>query len=128
MPFATIRTHGISLDETARAALVHRTTDLLAGILSKRPEVSAVLVEPASTDATWAIGGSAQRRAAHMEVLITAGTNTDAEKARFVEAAHRLLAEMTPGLHEATYVVLREPAAESWGYAGRTQAARRAAA
>lgn len=128
MPLATIRTHGVALDEATRADLARRTTGLLADILRKRPEVSAVLVEPVSAGATWTVGGAPVPRAAHMEVLITAGTNTETEKARFVEAAHRLLAEAMPGLHDATYVVLREPAAESWGYAGRTQAARRVAA
>ena len=128
MPLATIRIHGAPLDGATRADLARRTTGLLADILRKRPEVSAVLIDAVSAGATWTIGGAPVPQAAHMEVLITAGTNSEEEKARFVEAAHRLLAETVPGLPEATYVVLREPAAESWGYAGRTQAARRGAA
>ncbi len=127
MPFAAIRILGAPLPEATRAALARRTTDLLAGLLGKRAEVSAVLVE-AVPDGRWTVGGAAVAAAAHMEVLITAGTNTAEEKARFVAAADAMLREAVPGLPAATYVALREPAAESWGYGGLTQAGRRSAA
>jgi 4-oxalocrotonate tautomerase len=55
---------------------------------------------------------------------VTEGTNTPAEKAAMVAATHAALAEALPGLPEATYVVIREIAAEGWGYGGRTQAER----
>ncbi|MBI2306609.1 MAG: tautomerase family protein [Rhodocyclales bacterium] len=109
-----------------------RATDLIVDLLGKRREVTAVLVE-CKDGAAWHIGGEALARVgdaapgttpAHCEIAITAGTNTPAEKARMIAAAHALLTETLGGVPEASYVVIRELPAENWGYAGRTQASR----
>ena len=66
------------------------------------------------------------RGGASMQALITAGTNSAAEKADFIFAANKLLtATGGPGA-APTYVALHEIPAESWGYDGETQAARKA--
>lgn len=107
------------------AELAERLTTLMAERLGKRAELTSVLVETAR--GLWAIGGAAQAKAAHLEVTITAGTNSDAEKAAFIAAAAALLDKHLPDLHEATYVTVREAPATHWGYNGRTQRARRLA-
>ena len=82
--------------------------------------------------ARWLVGGSdVQRPTALLEVQITAGTNTVAEKAAFVALAHaELQRQLRAGrpLAAATHVVVPELPATDWGYGGQTQAARRQAA
>jgi 4-oxalocrotonate tautomerase len=75
------------------------------------------------------VGGAApadQRQAlAQLEALITAGTNSAAEKAAFIRAAHDMLGTVLGPLASPVYVALRELPAGDWGYDGATQAARR---
>ena len=99
----------------------------MAEILRKKGALTAVLVEQVAIG-SWAVAGDRVAVAAHLEAKITAGTNTVAEKARFVAAAHALLREVLgPDLPDATYVVVHEVPADAWGYAGLTQADRAAA-
>jgi 4-oxalocrotonate tautomerase len=102
-------------------------TELTAAILGKRAAVTAVLVQGFDAD-HWFIGGDAVPQAtALLEIDITAGTNTDDEKAAFVRAAHAELTRRLGPLAEASYVIVREVAAGDWGYAGQTQRARQTA-
>ena len=62
---------------------------------------------------------------AHLEVSITAGTNTTQEKAAFLEHAYALLDD-TPGTIAGTvYVAIIELDGEAYGYNGISQLARR---
>ena len=112
-------------------ALATALTAITASTLGKRAEVTAVLIEdlPATR---WFIGARpAVRPTALLEINVTAGTNTVAQKAAFVEVAFAELArQLAPGsaLEEASYVIVRELPASDWGYAGRTQQARSEAA
>lgn len=103
-------------------------TSITAELLGKRSEVTAVLIDERPA-ARWFIGGeTATRPTALLAIDITAGTNSAAEKAAFVQAAfatlQQLIGDGAP-LHEAGYVIVRELPAGDWGYGGQTQAARR---
>ena len=81
--------------------------------------------------ARWHVGGrDVLRPTAFLEISITAGTNTEAEKAAFIAAAfaelERQLGDGKP-LENASYVIVRELPASDWGYGGQTQAQRRMA-
>jgi 4-oxalocrotonate tautomerase len=109
-------------------SLADALTRLTVLHLRKRAEVTAVIVEdiPATR---WYVGGDGvQRSTALLEVSITAGTNTEQEKAAFIAAAfaelHDQLGAGQP-LEQASYVIVRELPATDWGYSGLTQAARR---
>lgn len=105
-------------------AIASETTRLMADILGKKAALTAVLVE--DSVGTWTIGGMAgQACAVHMEAIITAGTNSDGQKAAFIAQAMEMLRRHCGALPEASYVVVREVVAENWGYDGRTQASRR---
>ncbi len=100
----------------------------MADVLGKRPDLTAVLIETHDA-ALWSVGGEPVPCAAHLEATVTAGTNSAPEKAEFLRAAHDLLARVAGAdLPPATYVVVREVPADTWGYGGRTQEARRTAA
>ncbi len=99
----------------------------IGDLLAKRREVTSVLVESVASDG-WCINGEppadARTTPVHVEILITAGTNSSAEKSRMIAAMHALLGEELGALPAASYVVIHELPATDWGYAGCTQAAR----
>ncbi|MDP3821531.1 MAG: tautomerase family protein [Burkholderiales bacterium] len=116
-------------DRERDQALATALTSITADTLGKRAEVTAVLIEELPA-ARWFIGAQpVQRPTALLEISITAGTNTAAQKAVFIEAAFaELQARLAPGasLEEASYVIVREVAATDWGYGGKTLKARQA--
>jgi len=107
----------------ALTAITHHT-------LAKRAEVTAVLIQglPATQ---WFIGGQAvQQPTVMLSINVTAGTNTPAQKAAFIAAAHaELQRQLAPdvGLAPASYLVVHELPATDWGYGGLTQQARQPA-
>lgn len=110
--------------------LARALTALAADILGKRPAVTAVTIDDLPA-AQWFTGGlDVQRPTAILEISITQGTNTPAEKAAFIRAAYeeleRQLGHGGP-LEEASYVIVRELPAADWGYGGRTQLERKQA-
>ena len=111
-------------------ALAAALTALTAELLHKRPEVTAVVIDDLPR-ARWCVGGrTGQGTAALLEIGITAGTNTEAEKARFIAAAfNELQRQLAPdgGFEVASYVTVRELPATDWGYGGQTQRARQLA-
>jgi 4-oxalocrotonate tautomerase len=111
-------------------ALAVALTTLTADILGKRPEVSAVVIDDLPRARWWIGGDVVQGATALLEIGITAGTNTDEEKARFIDAAFReLQRQLAPdgGFEVASYVTVRELPATDWGYGGQTQRARQLA-
>ncbi|MFZ5557786.1 MAG: tautomerase family protein [Pseudomonadota bacterium] len=129
MPYINVKVAGRPLEPRDVEALAAGVTGLMESVLGKRRALTSVLVEQAGASG-WSVGGriaGAESARAHVEASITAGTNTEAEKARFVAEAAALLGRVLPGLPQATYVVVREVPATDWGYDGRTQLSRRAA-
>ena len=110
------------------AALAQALTALTTRVLGKRAEVTAVLIDDLPA-ARWHIGGQATTAAtALLQIDITAGSNTEVEKATFVaQAFAELQRQLGTGqpLTPASYVIVRELPATDWGYGGHTQAARR---
>lgn len=128
MPFLHLRLAGLPLTPPKRQEVQRRLTDLTEQLLSKRHDLTAVLVEEVALTG-WAVGGAPVPVAAHLEVVVTEGTNTAAQKAGFLAAVAALLRELAgKGLPLASYELIREIPAESWGYDGQTQAARRTTA
>ncbi len=109
-------------------ALAQALTRITAQHLGKREEVTAVVIDDLPA-ARWYIGGrNVQRATALLEITVTAGTNTDAQKQAFIAAAFAELQEQLghgQPLEEASYVTVREVPASDWGYGGQSQAARR---
>lgn len=108
-------------------ALARELTELTASLLGKRPEVTALMVE-ALPAAQWYIGARAGAApTAWLEISLTAGTNTAAQKADYVVATHAALQRhlgAAQALALASYVIVRELPAGDWGYGGQTQLAR----
>lgn len=128
MPFVNIKVAGLTLAPEQVQHLQRGATRLMAEVMRKKPELTAVLVEQVGA-AGWTVGGEPARTAAHLDVTVTTGTNTEAEKARFVADAMQLLRDVLGGdLGPVTYVVVHEVPSDAWGWDGQTQAGRAAAA
>ena len=124
MPYIDLLVHP-TVTPAQAAMLSDGITDALVATLGKRREVTAVRIAEAAA-ARWSIGGEATRdTTAYLDVKITAGSNTDEEKAALVKRLHALLSDTLGGLAEASYTVIHELPAGNWGYAGVTRAARR---
>jgi 4-oxalocrotonate tautomerase len=111
------------------AALGAALTRITAQVLRKKPEVTVVIIHDLPA-ARYCVGGLAcTQPVACLEISITAGTNTEDEKAQFIHAVYaelqHQLGTANQSLAMPSYVVVRELPATDWGYGGVTQAARR---
>lgn len=104
---------------------------LAAEKLAKDPGVTAVLAEPADP-AAWFIAGKrptdAGLSAFWLDIKITAGTNTKADTTAFIKAIFDGMADLLGPLHEESYVLVHAADGDFYGYGGRTQNGRWAAA
>lgn len=134
MPILTVRysTPVATADAGARkGAVARRLSELTERLLSKKRAVTAVIVEEvAATD--WFIGDQSLvdlgRASHHVVVRVTEGTNTKAEKARFIAAVHEGMEALLGSIRPESYVVVEEVRADAWGYGGETQEHRAIAA
>ena len=125
MPFIGITVFGPPLAPEQVAHLQNETTNLMESVLGKVANLTSVLLEQPPA-ASWTIGRNPVGVAVHVSATITAGTNSVTEKARFIELTMKSLRGIFGAeLSSATYVVLDEVPAQSWGYNGRTQESRR---
>jgi 4-oxalocrotonate tautomerase len=110
--------------------LARALTALAVELLGKRHPVTAVTIEDLPA-AQWFVGGAqAPGPTAMLDITITQGTNTPAQKAAFIRAAFEELEnQLAHGgpLEEASYVAVHELPATDWGYGGRTQRERQLA-
>lgn len=126
MPFLDIRLSAPCLPEKV-AKIAERMTDLTVTVLGKRREVTAAVVHCVAPG-HWTVGGESLNVSGSssffLEVNVTEGSNTPAQKAAFVAAAFAAAEAILGTLEAASYVIVREVAADAWGYQGQTQAAR----
>ena len=130
MPYIAITSAGQSLDQKQTNILIAETTRLMHEVMGKRMDLTSVRIEQ-TPGHRWAIGGVPVGEdgpaAAHMDIKITAGTNTAEEKAAMVAAGYRLMQDVLGAIHQACYVIIHELPADAWGFGEQTQAARAAA-
>jgi 4-oxalocrotonate tautomerase len=121
MPFINVKVVGPELEINQTAALQQGITSLMAEVLNKQAELTAVLVEQVARG-SWAIGGNVAGYTAHVDATVSEGTNTPEQKARFIAAVNALLREVLgPALSAIAYVVVHDVPKDSWGYDGLTQ-------
>jgi 4-oxalocrotonate tautomerase len=126
MPFIDIRLAAPCLPEKV-AQIAECMTDLTVDILGKRREVTGAVVQCVAPG-HWTVGGESLNATGSgsffLEVNVTEGSNTPKQKADFIAAAFAAAEAVLGKLDAASYVIVREVAADAWGYQGQTQAAR----
>lgn len=124
MPFINVKVAGEPLDPGQVEAIQAGITALMADVLHKVGPLVGVLVEQVPA-AGWSVGARPVTRAAQVDAVVSAGTNTPEQKARFIAGTYGLLRTVLgPDLSEVSYVVIHDVPKDSWGYGGFTQAHR----
>jgi len=124
VPLIHITLAGPSAAPSTIEQLQQETTRLMQTILHKEAALTVVSVTQLPEGA-FSANGQAVAAGASLQAMITAGTNSAAEKADFIFAAKSLLTTAIGPGNAPIYVALHELPAESWGYDGETQAARK---
>ena len=131
MPMITIRYVTPSPRPELRGRIAAAAAELGAEKLGKDQAVTAALVEAADPEG-WFVAGAkptdAGLSAFWLDIKITSGTNTKAETAAFVAAAFKSMSDILGPLHEESYVFVHAADGDAYGYGGRTQNGRWAAA
>jgi 4-oxalocrotonate tautomerase len=122
MPFIRVTISNPQLDRATQETLAKGLTDLAVTTLKKPLERTTVHLNLVPADRYY-VGGEPVRTAtgAHVEVSITAGTNSAEEKAHFISQTYELLRTTLGLLPSVAGVALYEMHPESYGYNGMTQ-------
>ena len=118
MPYINVKLNVKESDEL-KEKIVDIVLENTTNILNKKKEVTSVLVEFVSQK-SWSIGGK-NSTTFYLDIKITKGTNTKEQKANYIKRCYEdfqgLLGEVNP----ASYIVIDEVEADSWGFEGLTQ-------
>ncbi len=99
-------------------------TELTAEVLGKKKELTSVAVEYVSAN-EWFIGGTSLASQGlatfYLDIKVTEGTNTKNQKASYIQKVFAAFESVLGNLNPASYIVIHEVRADSWGYEGATQ-------
>ena len=128
MPFLDLTIQHSAPTQAAIEAVQQGLTDLMADILRKRADLTVVSVgpQPRPSISIGARSLGPDSWSGRLMAYVTEGTNTEDEKARFLQAAHALLSRHLSAPASPFYIVVEEVPAGSWGYDGLSQADRAA--
>ena len=131
MPMITVRYVTPQGGPELRSEVAALASRLAAERLGKDPSVTAVLAEPAEPS-SWFVAGQLPTEAGlsafWLDIKITAGTNLKTDTTAFVVGAFEGMARLLGPLHEESYVLVHAVDGDAYGYGGRTQNDRWAAA
>ena len=107
-----------------KADIANAVSELTAEILHPDPKVTAIIVK--SVEASdWFAGGKSlaeQKLASYwIDIHVTEGTNTKDEKAAYLAAMFKRMAEILGPLHPETYLHVDEVKGDAYGFGGLTQ-------
>ncbi len=123
MPYLNVR---VSIPESSEstekivAVLMKHTSE----ILGKKPDVTSIEIGFIEPD-KWFVGGvrvSDQKAVTfYLDIKVTDGTNTKAEKAKYLKNVFADFESIFGQITPASYIVIHDVRADSWGFQGRTQ-------
>lgn len=131
MPLITVSYTTSRQSPSLKADIASAVSELTAEILHKDPKVTAIIVKSVDAD-DWFAGGKSlaeQKLASYwIDIHVTEGTNTKDEKAAYLAAMFRRMAEILGPLHPETYLHVDEVRGDAYGFGGLTQERRYVAA
>lgn len=123
MPILNVKLCAPRSAETS-ARIATALTDLTVDILKKKRELTSVCIEYVPPP-DWFIGGATldnqAARTFYLDIKVTEGTNTKDQKAQYISRVFAAVAGIIGALDPASYVVVHDVRADSWGYEGQTQ-------
>ncbi len=123
MPYLQMEISGIEVHGVTNK-VVDALTSLTTDILDKKHDLIAIVVNYFE-EHRWAVGGISVElqglKTFFLDIRVTHGTNTKEQKADYVQAVFQVMQTILGELHPASYVVIQDVDADSWGYGGMTQ-------
>lgn len=123
MPYLNIRIAGDESSEIAErvvSILMQHTSELLG----KKPEVTSIAVDFVKPK-YWFVGGctmeSQNGATFYLDIKITEGTNTKSQKSAYVKIVFEEMEAILGQISAASYIVIHDIGADSWGFQGKTQ-------
>lgn len=123
MPYLNVR---IAQDRSADIAdkVVQSLMKHTSEILGKKPEVTSIAMDFVPAE-NWYVGGvpvaDREQTTFYLDIKVTDGTNTKQEKAEYVKAVFADFESILGSVAAASYIVIHDVRADSWGFEGRTQ-------
>lgn len=125
MPLININVNH-KVGEEQKEKISKKTTDLMEQILKKNPDVTVVRINDTDIN-SWSVNSeilTENTTCFYVDVKITLGTNNEKEKSSFIKEMNNFLRILFPNSVEASYIIIDEIAADSWGYNGISQKVR----
>lgn len=123
MPYLNVRVSIPESPESAEkivAVLMKHTSNLLG----KKPDVTSIEIAFISPN-KWFVGGErvSDKNAVtfYLDIKVTDGTNTKSEKAKYVKNVFSDFDSIFGPITPASYIVIHDVRADSWGFQGHTQ-------
>lgn len=123
MPYLNVR---VSIPESSESAekIVAVLMTHTSEVLGKKSDVTSIEIDFIAPD-KWFVGGvrvSDQKAVTfYLDIKVTDGTNTKAEKAKYVRNVFADFESIFGPITLASYIVIHDVRADSWGFQGRTQ-------
>ncbi len=123
MPYLNVR---ISMKESSDIAekIVSTLMTHTSELLGKKREVTSIAIDFVSPE-LWFVEGSRMREqnavTFYLDIKVTDGTNTKVEKAKYVEKVFSDIQSIIGPITPASYIVIHDVRADSWGFQGKTQ-------
>ena len=123
MPYLNVR---IAQKESPDVAekIVSALMTLTSDLLGKKPEVTSIAVDFISPD-LWFVGGKRvsdmNTVTFYLDIKVTNGTNTKSEKLEYIKRVFSDFESILGSIAPASYIVIHDISADSWGFQGKTQ-------
>lgn len=121
MPFINVKVNVPKSDELVES-ITKIVLDKTSNILNKKFEVTSVLVEFVSPG-SWTVGEKTCSTF-YFDIKITKGTNTKDQKKEYIKEVYKSFKDLLGNISNASYIVIDEIDADSWGFEGLTQESR----
>lgn len=122
MPYLNVKILGAAVNETTNKVAAF-LTELTAEELGKKKALISIAIEYVPPN-QWFIGGAPLSRGLatfFLEIKVTEGTNIKNEKGNYIKKIFAAFESILGKLNSASYIVIQEVRADSWGYEGATQ-------
>ncbi len=122
MPLITVSYTTSRQSASLKADIASAVSELTARILHKDPKVTAIVVKPVEAG-DWFAGGKslAEQKLSSYWIDIHVSEGTKDEKAAYLAAMFKRMAEILGPLHPETYLHVDEVKGDAYGFGGLTQ-------
>lgn len=123
MPYLNFKT-SMKLNESKKKEIVGILMENTTKVLGKKANVTAINFESLDSK-DWFINSQSlenrKEQTFYLNIKITDGTNTKNQKSLYIKNIFEQLSNVFENISEASYIVIDDVNADSWGFSGKTQ-------